>query len=486
MSHPPLQEHSDSEIDYDHEINHEEDEEDWQDAEEDHPAQASTAAAPMTTTTAAHAGGLTKEAEKRHIINEAELRKKIKEIQLDQSLTPRDKAKQIQYLMSHGTTHPPAHNQSGASLNSAENDYSKSYNNEEKEVLGCKHYQRKCKLQANCCQKIVTCRFCHDDVEDHNIVRNETKNMLCMLCMTLQPAAQDCSSCGEQVARYYCDKCKLWDDDPKKAIYHCDDCGICRQGNGLGKDFFHCKKCNICLNITMKDHKCIERNLESDCPICGEYMFTSTSTVIFMPCGHCIHKHCYTAYIQTSYQCPTCLKSLGDMSEYFNRLDKDLERQPMPAEYEKFISHIFCNDCEEKTPAKYHFFYHKCGHCGSFNTTVLKTENTEETAQKAAATTTAATAASSSSALDAPSSSTSNAPAATATAVMENVSNETAGLLSNSDQDQGMQSQLGNAASNTTTPASFLGIGGYIRNPPPSSASSSSSRGRNGTESNEG
>jgi len=91
--------------------------------------------------------------------------------------------------MSHGTTHPPAHNQSDTSLNSTENDYSKSYNvrthltpnisrdliriiqNEEKEILGCKHYQRKCKLQANCCQKIVTCRFCHDDVEDHNIVR---------------------------------------------------------------------------------------------------------------------------------------------------------------------------------------------------------------------------------------------------------------------------------------------------------------------------
>lgn len=178
------------------------------------------------------------------------------------------------------------------------------------------------------------------------------------------------------------------------------------------------------------------------------------------------------------------------MSEYFNRLDKDLERQPMPAEYEKFISHIFCNDCEEKTPAKYHFFYHKCGHCGSFNTTVLKTENTEETAQKAAAAAAAAGAGASSSsplsALDAPSASTSNAPVATVTSAMENVSNETAGLSSNSDQDQGMQSQLGNAASNATTPASFLGIGGYIRNPPPSSASSSSSRGRNGTESNEG
>lgn len=164
------------------------------------------------------------------------------------------------------------------------------------------------------------------------------------------------------------------------------------------------------------------------------------------------------------------------MSEYFNRLDKDLERQPMPAEYEKFISHIFCNDCEKKTPAKYHFFYHKCGHCGSFNTTVLKTENTEETAQKAASSSSTTTSA----ALDAPSSST-----ATITAIQD-VSNETAGLSSNSDQDHSMQSQLSNAASNSTTPASFLGIGGYIRNPPPSSASSSSSRGRNGTESNEG
>jgi hypothetical protein len=31
-------------------------------------------------------------------------------------------------------------------------------------------------------------------------------------------------------------------------------------------------------------HKCIERNLESDCPICSEYMFTSTTTIIFMVC----------------------------------------------------------------------------------------------------------------------------------------------------------------------------------------------------------
>ncbi|KAI9283166.1 zinc-ribbon-domain-containing protein [Sporodiniella umbellata] len=257
-----------------------------------------------------------------------------------------------------------------------ENDeYSQSFHKDG--ILGCKHYQRKCKLQANCCQKIVSCRFCHDDAEDHAIVRHETKNMLCMLCLKLQPAGQDCAHCKEQMACYYCDKCKLWDDS-KTSIYHCEDCGICRKGKGLGKDFFHCKKCNICMSIKMKTHKCIERNLECDCPICGEYLFTSTSVTVFMPCGHCIHKHCYAEYVQTSYQCPTCLKSLSDMSSYFNRLDKELERQPMPPEYENVISHIFCNDCETRTKAKHHFFYHKCGNCGSFNTTVLKTENTSE------------------------------------------------------------------------------------------------------------
>lgn len=99
MSQPPLQEHSDSEIDYDHEINHEEDEEDWQDAEEEHPTQVSSVTAPIITTTTTATASTTKEIEQKHIINETELRKKIKEIQLDQALTPRDKAKQIQVII---------------------------------------------------------------------------------------------------------------------------------------------------------------------------------------------------------------------------------------------------------------------------------------------------------------------------------------------------------------------------------------------------
>jgi len=200
--------------------------------------------------------------------------------------------------------------------------------------------------------------------------------MMCMYCTTVQPVNDVCinPNCGKRVARYYCPECKLWDNDPNKNIYHCYDCGICRIGKGLGIDYFHCKTCNVCMSISLKGHhKCIERNLESNCPICGEYMFTSTTTVIFMPCGHCIHHKCYKEYIRTSYQCPTCFKSLANMSEYFKRIDQLLAQQKMPEEYNNWKSYILCNDCEKKSYAKFHFIYHKCAYCSSYNTKLIKT-----------------------------------------------------------------------------------------------------------------
>ena len=112
---------------------------------------------------------------------------------------------------------------------------------EETRGLGCAHYKRNIKLQCSACFRWYTCRFCHDAVEDHMLNRKETKNMLCMLCGCAQPASEECAMCSERAAWYYCDVCKLWDDDPQKSIYHCNDCGICRIGQGLGKDFFHCK-----------------------------------------------------------------------------------------------------------------------------------------------------------------------------------------------------------------------------------------------------
>lgn len=107
--------------------------------------------------------------------------------------------------------------------------------------LGCQHYERNVKLQCFTCKKWYTCRFCHDAQEDHALIRKETRNMLCMLCATPQRASDICINCGETAAQYYCNICKLWENRQSKPIYHCADCGICRRGRGLGKDFFHCK-----------------------------------------------------------------------------------------------------------------------------------------------------------------------------------------------------------------------------------------------------
>lgn len=109
--------------------------------------------------------------------------------------------------------------------------------------FGCTHYKRNVKLQCSACHRWYTCRFCHDQNEDHCLNRRATRNMLCMACGCPQPASKVCKSCGQLAAWYFCRICKLWDDDTSKSIYHCNDCGICRRGEGLGKDFFHCKVC---------------------------------------------------------------------------------------------------------------------------------------------------------------------------------------------------------------------------------------------------
>ncbi|KAI0518239.1 hypothetical protein F5B22DRAFT_645004 [Xylaria bambusicola] len=240
-------------------------------------------------------------------------------------------------------------------------------------LLGCEHYRRNVKLQCSTCNRWYTCRFCHDIVEDHNLIRKETQNMLCMLCGTAQKASQTCISCEALAARYYCDICKLWNDDPDKPCYHCNDCGICRIGRGIGKDFYHCKKCCACIAIaTRSGHKCIERAIDCDCPICGDYMFTSPKPVCFMRCGHSIHRDCLDEHQKTSYKCPICNKSLANMESQFRNLDLSIQAQPMPTEFSGARAIVLCHDCSAKSSTIYHWLGLKCGVCQSYNTAQLQ------------------------------------------------------------------------------------------------------------------
>ncbi|KIW44140.1 uncharacterized protein PV06_05173 [Exophiala oligosperma] len=248
--------------------------------------------------------------------------------------------------------------------------------------LGCVHYKRNVKMQCNTCQKWYPCRLCHDEVEDHTLPRRETKHMLCMLCKTPQPVGQFCRECRTMTASYYCRICRLWSDDPNKPIYHCDDCGICRIGQGLGKDFFHCRTCGACMSIQAESvHKCIERSTKCDCPICGEYMFTSNKSVVFMRCGHSIHEDCFAEWCNASYKCPICSKSIANMESQFRRLDRHIEEQPMPEEYRDNRAYIFCNDCNSRSVTRYHWLGLKCSLCESYNTTQLELLGAEHTPQ---------------------------------------------------------------------------------------------------------
>lgn len=119
------------------------------------------------------------------------------------------------------------------------------------------------------------------------------------------------------------------------------------------------------------DHKCIERVSDCDCPICGDYMFTSPKPVVFMICGHSIHSACYIEHMQTSYKCPICSKSVVGMETQFRNLDRAIDNQPMPPQFRNTLAMVSCNDCYAKSAVKYHWLGLKCAICDSYNTAQL-------------------------------------------------------------------------------------------------------------------
>lgn len=261
-----------------------------------------------------------------------------------------------------------------ASASQPEEQIERTYFSEERGIIGCKHYQRGCKIRAPCCSKVFGCRLCHEEqVPTHSIERGKIAEMICMHCGEDQPIQKNCGKCGEIMGRYFCAVCKLLDNDPEKSIYHCDKCQMCRIGKGIDIDFFHCDRCNACMHVSLRQHKCVERSLESNCPICSVYMLSSTIPVTFLKCGHAMHTPCLDEYIKNSYTCPICSKSLGDMTSYFARIDEHISSQRMPEQFEGMRSFIMCNDCEKRSDVPFHFLYHKCSHCASYNTRVLST-----------------------------------------------------------------------------------------------------------------
>ena len=313
----------------------------------------------------------------------------------DASITAKDSKKKIgdatdQLIICHPCLPPSANIKMPTTLSSfGKNTYK--YEN----YVGCRHYHRKCKIVPACCNVPFPCRFCHDDNSDHAMDRYNTKEMQCMKCALIQPIAKNCKNCNVVMARYFCKVCNLFDDlQDGKSIYHCPFCNVCRKGKGLGQDFFHCMKCNSCVSLIMGPHECHGKksSIESECPVCKDFMFDSETPVKTLPCGHLMHTSCFETYTRHYYTCPLCRKSLGDFTVYFRMLDAiladeqkktsktnaekkevgdyDDDDEEERRRQEKRKQRVKCNDCLEVTMADFHFVYHACRKCRSYNTVV--------------------------------------------------------------------------------------------------------------------
>ena len=200
----------------------------------------------------------------------------------------------------------------------------------------CKHYKRNCEIKSPCCGEFFGCRICHDELytgpkgkcPTENLDRKLVSIIRCFECQTEQDATNECVNCKIQFAYYFCNICHLYDDDKRKKIYHCDECGICRIGD-IG-DTFHCNICNCCFPMILKDdHKCIADNLQKDCPVCLENLFNSRKAASILKCGHPIHSICLRKLVKNSssgYKCPLCSASLVKMSAaQIEEIDKYIE-----------------------------------------------------------------------------------------------------------------------------------------------------------------
>lgn len=237
----------------------------------------------------------------------------------------------------------------------------------------CPHYVKKCShFYFSCCQRYDHCHRCHSEHADCTIKPPEIATIKCDECDCVQEVARACRQCGVEFSRNFCASCKLWSSH--EHIYHCDKCGLCRVGKE--EDHFHCDHCNSCFMASSEQtHVCSLTPLSSSrCPFCFESVHSSQLTTCILACRHTAHSSCMHRAVKLGeYRCPTCRKSMFDMSNTWDALRYSISMQPMPQELLQSsgeLRTVYCNDCEKKNETPYHFLGLECKECGSFNTVI--------------------------------------------------------------------------------------------------------------------
>lgn len=296
------------------------------------------------------------------------MRRQIKNIHSDKSLTPQEKQRRIMELMN---------------PNSRFNTVSSSLQNITFSAE-CSHYQRGCLLQCQECKLFVPCRLCHDAESSigHNMNRFTVALIKCKTCQKEQSPHPNgkCQNkeCAQVFGLYYCDVCHLYENDQTKRIFHCTECGICRIGSK--DEYIHCIKCNHCIKcevISAGEHTCFANTWANDCPICNESLSNSVKPLVLLKCGHGIHQECVQNYLIHDYRCPLCKKSVAQMNwepmqtALNNMRDNgNVQFTITDTSGEILKKTCLCNDCGNHfTIERNVFSMYSCPseECGSFN-----------------------------------------------------------------------------------------------------------------------
>lgn len=238
--------------------------------------------------------------------------------------------------------------------------------NENVNLNNCKYISNNFSIISKCCDKEYCCRICHDLTEDHELNSFFTK-IKCKQCNNQQNydfyGKNKCKSCSLNLTcKYSCLKCHIITN--KKNYTHCDKCGKCY--NHKSNNIIH--ENNICfLKEENKLNKSFKINLQEECSICFSKFSNKLDIIKKLSCGHFLHNGCYEELIKTSYKCPVCCKTILNMANEFEELQKEIEKTELSELYREYIN-IYCNDCNSKSNTYFHYKGNLCKNCGSFNT----------------------------------------------------------------------------------------------------------------------
>ncbi|CAD8172407.1 unnamed protein product [Paramecium octaurelia] len=248
--------------------------------------------------------------------------------------------------------------------------------------INCKHYQRNCDKKAPCCQIYYPCRLCHDQnykgpksegCKVETMDRYNVKEIRCRKCLTEQAPSNQCTNCGIQFARYYCEICILYQDDQKKNQFHCEKCNMCRLGKK--EEYFHCEICDVCLSLSIKStHFCTQKAFEQNCAVCQDYLKNSTQLVQQLTnCAHFMHVKCLEKQLKKGLRnCPICNIAIYKMSQAeiqeLDEISQQIQIEINKEQKETKFVNIICSDCQAKSNNVQFNIYLKCQNCGSYNT----------------------------------------------------------------------------------------------------------------------